>query len=269
MMRGGVLIPATESGRYSVVISDDPGEIEAAQRLRYLTFAEELGAALPHAVRGRRTGEMIDVDQFDEHSDHLLAREESTGQIVGCYRLLPPDGARAAGGVFTDTIFEVSPGIDALRPSLVELGRASVHPDHRNGAVMGMLWAGILRYQELTGYLWAIGCLSVRMEAGGPRGALVRGVLDEAYRAHPAPAQFRVVPRNPLRVNGLSLAEMPSPGRVRVPPMVAGSLRIGGVICGEPSYDPDFDMADFVVLINRDMVRGRYLERLSRTHVPA
>ena len=51
--------------------------------------------------------------------------------------------------------------------------------------------------------------------------------------------------------------------------MVAGNLRIGGVICGEPSYDPDFDMADFVVLINRDMVRGRYLERLSRTHVPA
>jgi putative hemolysin len=51
--------------------------------------------------------------------------------------------------------------------------------------------------------------------------------------------------------------------------MVQGSLRIGGVICGEPSYDADFDMADFVVLIKRAMVRERYLERLTRTHVPA
>ncbi|MHA3020034.1 GNAT family N-acetyltransferase [Mycobacterium sp. BMJ-28] len=269
MMGGAVLIPATDSGRYSIVVSDDPGEIEAAQRLRFVTFADELGAALPHAVRGPRTGEMIDVDHFDEHSDHLLAREEATGNIVGCYRLLPPDGARAAGGVFADTIFDIGPGLDALRPSLVELGRASVHPDHRSGAVMAMLWAGILRYQELTGYQWAIGCLSVRMEAGGPRGSLVRGVLDEAFRRHPAPGQFRVVPRNPVRVNGMSLVDMPSPGRVRIPPMVAGSLRIGGVICGEPSYDPDFDMADFVVLINRDMVVRRYLERLTRAHVQA
>lgn len=267
MVGAAVLIPATDSGRYSIVISDDPDEIEAAQRLRYQTFAEELGAALPQAIRGPRTGEMIDVDRFDAFSDHLLARDEQTGAIVGCYRLLPPDGARAAGGIFTDTNFEMSAGIDALRPSLVELGRASVHPDHRSGTVMAMLWAGILRYQELTGYRWAIGSLSVRMADGGSRGALVRGVLDRAYRQHPAPPEFLVTPRNPVQVNGIPLAELPDPGRVRIPPMVAGSLRIGGVICGEPSYDPEFDMADFVVLINRDMVHQLYLARLTRNHV--
>jgi putative hemolysin len=105
------------------------------------------------------------------------------------------------------------------------------------------------------------------MEGGGPRGALVRGVLDAAFAAHSAPPQYRVVPRNPVRVNGLSLSELPDPGRVRIPPMVAGSLRIGAQICGEPSYDSDVDMADFVILINRAMVRDRYLERLTRSHV--
>jgi len=38
------------------------------------------------------------------------------------------------------------------------------------GAVVGLLWAGIIRYQEITGHEWGIGCLSVRMEGGGPRG---------------------------------------------------------------------------------------------------
>ncbi len=266
MIADTILIPATDNGRYSVMISTDPADVEAAQRLRYQTFAEELGAALPQAVRGRLTGEMIDADQFDPHSDHLLAKDATTGQIVGCYRLLPPEGARAAGGLFADTIFDIG-GLNQLRSKLVELGRASVHPEHRNGAVMGLLWAGILRYQEITGHEWGIGCLSVRMEGGGPRGALVRGVRDAAFGAHPAPPEFRVTPRNPVRINGLSLSELSDPGRVRIPPMVQGSLRIGGLICGEPSYDPDFDMADFVVLINRMMVRDRYLERLMRSHV--
>lgn len=266
MMGDAILIPATETGRYSIVISTDPADIEAAQRLRYQTFAEEMGAALPHAVRSALTGDMIDVDQFDPHADHLLAKEATTGRVVGCYRLLPPDGARAAGGLFADTIFDLG-GLNRLRPKLVELGRASVHAQHRNGAVMGMLWAGILRYQEITGYEWGIGCLSVRMEGGYPRGALVRGVRDAAFGAHPAPEQYRVTPRNPVQVNGLSLSKLPDPGRVRIPPMVAGSLRIGGQICGEPSYDADFDMADFVVLINRVMVHERYLERLMRSHV--
>ncbi len=266
MVGDATLIPATDTGRYSVMISTDPADIEAAQRLRYQTFAEEMGAALPQAVRGPLTGEMIDVDQFDPHSDHVLARDKTTGQIVGCYRLLPPEGAKAAGGLFADTIFDIG-GLNQLRPKLVEIGRVSVHAAHRNGAVMGLLWAGILRYQEITGYEWGIGCLSVRMEGGGARGALVRGVRDAAFGAHPAPPQYRVVPRNPVQVNGLALSELPDPGRVRIPPMVQGCLRIGGLICGEPSYDRDFDMADFVVLINRAMVRERYLERLVRSHV--
>lgn len=268
MMGDAILIPATDGGRYSIVISTDPADVEAAQRLRYQTFAEELGAALPRATRGTRTQEMIDVDQFDPHSDHVIAKDDTTGQVVGCCRLLPPDGARAAGGIFTDTIFDIG-GLNDLRPSLVEIGRASVHFAHRNGAVMGLLWAGIIRYQELTGHEWGIGCLSVRMEAGGPRGALVRGVRDVAFGSHLAPPQYRVTPRNPVQVNGLTLTELPDPGRVRLPPMVQGSLRIGGLICGEPSYDADFDMADFVVLIKRGMVRERYLERLTRAYAHA
>ncbi|OBG33925.1 GNAT family N-acetyltransferase [Mycobacterium sp. E3198] len=265
MLGDAVIIPATDNNRYSVVISSDPADIEAAQRLRYQTFAEEMGAALPQAVRGALSGDMVDVDQFDPYSDHLLARDETTGQIVGCYRLLPPDGARAAGGLFADTTFDIG-GLNEIRDELVELGRATVHADHRSGAVMGLLWAGILRYQEISGYRFGIGSLSVRMEDGGPRGALVRGVRDAALSRHRAPDRYRVYPRNPVTVNGLSLSELPDPGRVRIPPMVQGSLRIGGMICGEPSYDPDFDMADFVVLLDRNTVRERYLERLARPY---
>lgn len=152
-----------------------------------------------------------------------------------------------------------------LRPQLCEIGRVTVASEHRSGAVMGMIWAGIMRYRELTGLQWAVGCLSVRMEAGGPRGSLVKAV-HEFSQLHAAPEQYRVDPRNPVSVNGVPLAELPSPGRVKIPPLLRGCLRLGGRICGDPSYDPDFDMADFLVLINREMVHDRYIEWLGRSN---
>jgi len=138
MSTASVLIAADEVGgatpsatgpRYTLLLSTDPALIDAAQRLRHDVFTSEPGFALETATDGR------DVDRFDEFCDHLLVREEGSGELVGCYRMLPPPGAIASGGLYTATEFDVS-ALDALRPSLVEMGRAVVREDHRNGAVV-------------------------------------------------------------------------------------------------------------------------------------
>ena len=93
-------------------------------------FTSEPGFALAGATNGR------DADRFDEFCDHLLVREDESGELVGCYRMLPPSGAIAAGGLYTATEFDVS-ALDPLRPSLVEMGRAVVRdgsPQRRCGA---------------------------------------------------------------------------------------------------------------------------------------
>ncbi len=58
-----------------------------------------------------------------------------------------PTGAVAAGGLYTATEFDIR-ALDSLRPSLVEMGRAVVRQDHRNGAVVLLMWAGILAYLD-------------------------------------------------------------------------------------------------------------------------
>src|SRR2546421_6933285 len=84
--------------RYSLLLSTDPTLIEAAQRLRYDVFTSTPGFALPTAGT-----EHLDVDRFDEYCDHLLVRDDDTGELVGCYRMLAPTGAIAAGGLYTAT----------------------------------------------------------------------------------------------------------------------------------------------------------------------
>ncbi|PRC53230.1 phosphohistidine phosphatase, partial [Mycobacterium sp. ITM-2017-0098] len=85
-----------------------------AQRLRHDVFTSEPGFTM--ADNGT---DGLDADRFDQYCDHLLVRDDATGELVGCYRMLPPPGAIAAGGLYTATEFDVA-ALDALRPSLVE-----------------------------------------------------------------------------------------------------------------------------------------------------
>ncbi|GIH11980.1 GNAT family N-acetyltransferase [Rugosimonospora africana] len=235
-----VSTPATGAARYTLRIADGAAEIRAAQRLRYEVFAEELGARLHTGTPG------LDVDEFDRYCDHLIVVEDLTAAVVGTYRMLPPG---RTGRRYSDGEFELSAQA-VLADDLVETGRSCVRRDHRDGAVINLMWAGIARYMHLTGHRWLAGCASVGLEDGG---AIASGVWDLAQRRHLAPEQYRVTPRQPW-------AAGPAPtGRVAVPPLLRGYLRLGAWVCGAPAYDPDFDCADFYVLLGLDRVDPRYL----------
>src|SRR5271166_1096838 len=256
-----VLIPADEpaSGtgsstepRYSLLLSTDPTLIESAQRLRYEVFSSEPGFTLT----GQDAG--LDVDRFDEHCDHLLVREDNSGELVGCYRMLSPTGAIAAGGLYTATEFDIR-ALDSLRPSLVEMGRAVVRGDHRNGAVVLLMWAGILAYLDRCGYDYVTGCVSVPIN-GGPDDVAGSQVRDFVLRRHAAP--YSVRPYRPVVLDGRPLDDIAPPGRVNVPPLMRGYLRLGAQVCGEPAHDPAFGVADFLALLDKRQADTRYLKRL-------
>lgn len=243
--------------RYTLLLSSDPALIDAAQRLRHDVFTSEPGFALTGSTDGR------DADRFDEYCDHLLVREDNSGELVGCYRMLPPPGAIAAGGLYAATEFDVQ-GLDPLRPSLVEMGRAVVREDHRNGGVVLLMWAGILAYLDRCDYDYVTGCVSVPVTAPGDAasGSQIRGVRDYVRRRHAAPAQFTVHPYRPVTVDGKGLDDIDPPARVAVPPLMRGYLRLGAQVCGEPAHDPDFGVGDFPALLDKRQADTRYLRRL-------
>jgi putative hemolysin len=264
MSTASVLIAAdqsTESAdvpQYTLLLSTDPELIDAAQRLRYDVFTSAPGFSLP-ATDGR------DADRFDEYCDHLLVREEVSGELVGCYRMLPPPGAIAAGSLYTATEFDVQ-ALDSLRPSLVEMGRAVVREDHRNGAVVLLMWAGILAYLDRCGYDYVTGCVSVPThdpaEPDAEPGRQIRGVRDFVAKRHLAPAEYTVYPYRPVVLDGKTLDDITPPARPTVPPLMRGYLRLGTEICGEPAHDPDFAVGDFPVLLDKRKADTRYLTRL-------
>jgi putative hemolysin len=182
--------PTGTSG-YSLLLADGPGLVEAAQRLRHDVFAGELGARLTGATEG------VDADEFDAYCDHLIVRDDATGDVVGTYRMLPPRAAELAGRRYADSEFDLS-ALRPLRDHLVEIGRSCVHPDHRSGAVVNLMWAGIARYLHLNNLRWLGGCASVPLDDGGVLAAGVRERRCGSSRAArgPRPRASRPIRRS-------------------------------------------------------------------------
>ncbi|MFD6227485.1 GNAT family N-acetyltransferase [Streptomyces sp. NPDC060232] len=238
--------------RYTVRLARDEDEVRAAQRLRHLVFAGELGARLDGPEPG------LDADAFDAYCDHLLVVDEEAEQVVGTYRLLPPERAAVAGRLYSEGEFDLS-ALAPIRPDLVEVGRSCVHPDHRNGAVIALIWAGLAHYMDRTGHNWLAGCCSIPLADGGVLAAATR---ENALTRSPAPEEYRVTPHIPWIPEGIAF-----PDRMELPPLLRGYLRLGAWVCGEPALDAEFGCADLYVLLSLRRTSPRYLKHF-RSLIP-
>ncbi|MCD0503688.1 GNAT family N-acetyltransferase [Bordetella petrii] len=213
-------------------------EVEQIQRLRYSVFTEDMGAVFPDAIDG------IEQDKYDPWCEHLMVRELDTGRVVGTYRILTPEKAPKAGGYYSESEFDLS-GLGALRSQLVEVGRSCTHADHRSGAAIMLLWSGLAEFMRRGGYRYMLGCASVSLRDDGVTAA-------EVWRNVATHLQDADLPRvRPLHRYPVERLNSTLPARV--PPLIKGYLKLGARICGEPAWDPDFNAADFPVLL--DMVR--------------
>ena len=230
---------------YVTSIAHTPSQVRAAQRLRYLVFGEEMGASLRTPEPG------LDIDPYDEAADHLLVTDTATGDVVGTYRLLPPGRTEHS---YSDGEFDLR-ALGGIRDALVEAGRSCVHPDHRSGAVIQLMWSALARYVLLSGHRYLAGCASVPLGDGGVAAANA-WLLGTAR--HTAPPALRVHPRVPWTPPGPAPAGGGTPSYTGLPPLLRGYLRLGAWMCGAPAHDPAFDVADFFVLLDTERMNDRY-----------
>ncbi len=202
---------ATDS--YITAIADTRQQIEAAQRLRYQVFGKDKGAKLASHAAG------LDVDEFDAVMDHLIVSDRTTGEIVGTYRLLPPGRTER---LFSEGESDLRGLPLDVRSSLVEAGRACVHPDHRSGAVINLMWAGLARYVLLSGHRYLAGCASVSLADG----------VTVRVQVHPAIPASAARDRRELAALAREAVRDAAPITANWPRAEADATGVRGAACG-------------------------------------
>jgi putative hemolysin len=228
-------------------------DVRAAQRLRYDVFAREMGASLTPPL-GTSAG--LDADAYDDYCEHLLVRtveqDDMPSMVVGTYRVLTPQAAALAGGLYTESEFDLAP-LAHVRPRIAELGRSCTAPEFRNGGVILLLWSALADFMDRNRLELMIGCASVSMRDGGHMAA---SLWERLRQTHLAAPEMQVRARLPLPVGMLD-----SGLDVETPPLIKGYLKCGAKILGAPAWDPDFGVADLPVMLNLQDLPRSYRSR--------
>jgi putative hemolysin len=174
-----------------------PRALKEIGRLREIAFRQA----------GEGTGRAADLDAFDAYYQHLFVWNEQAREIVGAYRFAGTGEVIASMGVrglYTNTLFRLTPSFyRGIQPAL-ELGRSFVRPEYQKSFLpLLLLWKGIGHYVARTRrYRFLFGPVSISAEYSPPSRALMVSYL-KSLRGAEALAEC-VKPRKPFRAPRLA-----------------------------------------------------------------
>lgn len=241
--------PQEQQATLVAYITEDSTEIQQAYQLRHQVFSQEFSAQLNTEEAG------IDKDKFDDVCHHLIVKDSNSDRIVAYSRIITSDIAKQHNGFYTAGEFDLTNILDDQK-RYMEIGRTCVSDDHRSGSAIALLWGQIGQFMLEKQIDCLIGCASIPF-ANGSRQTLA--VIDYLRGKHFTPEHLRVTPKHPLPALKNSID-----GKSLVPPLLKAYLRMGCKVCGEAHWDKDFNVADVMVLLEKENINMRYMKHFLR-----
>ena len=233
-----------ENSKYTLKTLDQMSEFEQVLELRAKIFSEEYSA--------QTASDSIDIDRFDFSCDHLIIVEKKTHAVIGTYRMLC---SKFVTDFYSESEFELEsflkePGVK------LELGRACIAKEHRKGAVISLLWRGIVRYASETKADYLFGCSSVKTESPGD----AKGIVEHLKANGQFSDQWGIHPVGKYRIKDLDSAQ--STGfQCEFPSLFQSYLNAGAKVYGEPALDRDFKCLDFLTVLRLKDITEAYEKR--------
>lgn len=213
-----------QRGRYCARLAASPGDLAAAQALRWQAFR-------PRAGPGR------DADRFDPACLHVLVEQLPAARLACCYRLLPLAGGAELGRSYAAQHYGLEPLADFAAP-ILEMGRFCLAPGVHEPDVLRLAWGALAAIVDATGAELLIGCTSfpgTDAEAHGDSFALLGA-------RHLAPRRWQPLVKAPQVLRfGQLVRRRPDPRRAlkAMPPLLRSYLGMGGWVSDHAVVDRD------------------------------
>ena len=245
-----------ERGHFLVKTVENGDELEQCLRLRYEIFHREF------LKKKREIG--VDIDKLDFMCDHLaILDKRHDNRVIGTYRL---NCSRFTDTFYSATEFKIGKLLEQDGHKL-ELGRACIDKDYRNGVVITLLWRAIAEYLLQTDSKFLFGCASVKtMDLN--EAALVHshltdlGIIDSEYQIEPTSKYvFPELHERVEKLRGENLKLTEEQIKTLIPPLFASYIKMGVRVCGEPALDKDFQCIDFLTVLKMDELNPLFVRK--------
>lgn len=236
-----------ERDAYILKTAESSWELREALELRYRVFYQEL--------QGKSGPSRLDYDDYDQIGDHLIILDKKTSKIIGTYRLI---ASSFSTRFYSSQEFELG---ELLRQPGVklELGRACIDAQYRNGLVLAFLWKGIQQYAQTVEARFLFGCSSVQTMDPSVVARCCdffrkQGYVSSAFSL-PTQLGYRFAPR-------LEWEQPDYPDTVKlIPPLLMSYLRSGARVGAEPALDRAFQCVDFITVMDTSKIGASPLRR--------
>lgn len=241
------IIQGVENHKYLVKIAESESKVKEALELRYRVFSNELNRKFEYSDKR-------DYDQFDDQCHHLLVIEKDSNSVIGTYRLQTYQQAASGNGFVTAKRFAMEYLPDEILKKSFELGRVCIHPDHRSGRVLFLLWKGLasyLKHFELE-YLFGHSALDTDdpVVAMNTYHFMVKKNLVNKELQIPVYPEYSIDQVNSS--NGVD-----RPDEIDIPPLFKNYLDVGTRVCSKPAYDSTLNIFHFFILLDIRTINAR------------
>ena len=238
---------------FTIKIAESNFEIKKAQSLRYKIFFKE------KKIKKKNFKFLLqrDYDFYDKISDHLIIidnNREIRDNVIGTYRLLRGNCAKLYRGFYTEQEFDISNlKKNFSSKDILELGRSCVHPQYRSGIILKLLWQGISNYIKMYKIKILMGCASFH----GTNPSKFKDEFSLLYESYRLPEDYDV---KSLQSNEISFNKNINHSTIlnKLPPLIKGYLRAGGMVSENFYIDKEFETIDYCVIMLTEKIVSRY-----------
>ena len=238
---------------FTIKIAESNFEIKKAQSLRYKIFFKE------KKIKKKSFKFLLqrDYDFYDKISDHLIIidnNREIRDNVIGTYRLLRGNCAKLYRGFYTEQEFDISNlKKNFSSKDILELGRSCVHPQYRSGIILKLLWQGISNYIKMYKIKILMGCASFH----GTNPSKFKDEFSLLYESYRLPEDYNV---KSLQSNEISFNKNINHSTIlnKLPPLIKGYLRAGGMVSENFYIDTEFETIDYCVIMLTEKIVSRY-----------
>jgi len=233
-------------GKYQVKTADTHEELYQALRMRYKIFYSKFRRILFPLV--------VDMTPYEIDADHLLVKDGD--KVVGTYRLRC---SKFTSIFFSSSEFDISALTSEIENGkiLVELSRACVDAQSRQGAVISCLWRGIFKYVKDMNSDYLFGCVTVMGKEPEIAASVTKYLEDKDLISN----ELAISPLPKYKVKNLKPALLGN--KDVVPSLFSSYLKVGCKVYGEPAYDKRFKAFDFFTILRFSELNEAYERKLS------
>lgn len=240
-----------QSGNIIVGLADNAHELQKAQKLRYDMLVLDYDDS--------KDKDGTDASDYDDFCDHLIAVDTSTGEVVGTYRLMNNSHLKYKNRFICEGEFDIT-RLKTSGENILELGRAVVDKNYRNGVVIKLLWQGLFAYCKLKNIRFMFGTGSFH----GTDPSIYTHAFASLYYNHKVDDKYDCFANPPCeRMDIITESDVdPIIAKQTIPPLIKGYIMLGSKVGSGVYIDHDFNSTDVMLIFDLNDLNKAYAKRM-------